>query len=350
MTQRLRLSHSRVKRSVVLIAALLGIGSWFISRPQVTRVRAQSTSPAFQSFEAPQIHPLAITPDGTRLLACNTHNNSLSVFQLMCGTPTLSIEIPTGLQPVSVAARNNGEAWVANWLSNTISVVDLSAGNVVRTIDVGYQPTDVVFAGQTTQMAFVCVAGTAQVLVFDPNAPTTSPQVINIRGKQPRSLATDPSGARVFVSVFESGNQTTIVPATEVAREGGLPKPQPKKAKGLPAAPATSLIVKWNGSAWADQTGNTKWNQVIPYTLADVDLVVLDASKAAVTISEEVHGVGTHIGNAVLDPATEKLYVANTDSLNNVRFLPNLKGHFASNRVSIINFGSSSPAVTAVDI
>jgi len=315
-----------------------------------TPLVAQAGTAGFKSFESPQVHPLCLTPDGTRLLAVNSPNNTLSVFQLTGATPVLSIEIPVGLEPVSVAARNNNEAWVTNWLSDSVSIVDLNAGNVIRTIDVGDEPTDVVFAGQQYQSAFVCVAGLAQVKVFDPGAPDATPQIIDIPGKQPRSLGRDSAGGRVFVSVFESGNQTTIVPTAQVTAAGGLPKPIPKMSKKLPKAPETGLIVKWNGSQWADEKGNTKWNQFVPYTLADIDLVVLDASGPTAAISQNIRGVGTHIGNAVFNASANQLCVANTESFNQIRFEPNLRGHFLSNRVSIIGLGSPSPSVTSVDI
>src|SRR5262249_54892819 len=146
------------------------------------------------------------------------------------------------------------------------------------------------------------------------------PQVVSIRGKQPRALARDSSGTRVFVSIFESGNNTTIIPATQVAAAGGLPKPFPKMSKRLPPAPGVGLIVKWNGIAWADERGSTKWNQFVPYTLSDVDLVVVDASMAAARILNEITGIGTHIGNAVLDSNAGRLYVVNDDAHNDVRF------------------------------
>lgn len=350
------LNQKVIKRIVVLCAGGLMLaasltGSALTDSALTGSAAAQSGSSPFLNFEAPQIHPLALTPDGTRLLACNTRNNTLSIFQLTAGSLTLSAEVPVGLEPVSVAVRNDSEAWVVNWLSNSVSIVDLSAGNVVNTIsNVGYEPTDVVFAGQPNQMALVCVSGTSRVQVYNPDSLSTPPQTITINGNQPRSLAVDPSGNRVFVSVFQSGNQTTIVPGGTVASAGGPPPPSPAKSKKLPRAPATGLIVKWNGSAWADETGNTKWNQFIPYTLADVDVVILNTNGPAVTMGGQVTGVGTHIGNAVFDPGSDNLYVANTESLNNVRFLENLRGHFLSNRVSIISLGGSTPTVTPVDI
>ena len=320
-----------------------------VCRPQPRGVIAETLPSSFKSFESPQVHPLALTPDGSRLLAVNTPDHRLSVFQLTGQGPALIAEIPVGLEPVSVAARNDREAWVTNWLSDSVSVVDLTSNNVVRTIDVGDEPTDVVFAGQQHEMAFVCVSGLSQVKVYDPDSPADSPQVISIRGKQPRALIRDASGARVFVSVFESGNQTTVVSASQVKAAGGPPKASPKMKK-LPPAPDVGLIVKWDGSNWADERGNTKWNALVPYTLADVDLVVIDATQTAPRIQKEVRGVGTHIGNAAFDPASDRLYVLNIEAHNEVRFEQNLSGRFTTTRVSLVNFGASVPNSTAVNL
>src|SRR3954452_3574849 len=78
----------------------LGVG-WVLSRNSLYDTRAQGAP--FKNFEGPQIHPLAMTPDGTRLLAVNTPNGTLSVFQLTSGSPVLTAEIPVGLEPVSLA-------------------------------------------------------------------------------------------------------------------------------------------------------------------------------------------------------------------------------------------------------
>ncbi|HKP13010.1 MAG TPA: hypothetical protein VJZ91_12895, partial [Blastocatellia bacterium] len=169
-------------------------------------------------------------------------------------------------------------------------------------------------------------------------------------GKQPRSLASDDAGSRVFVSVFESGNQTTVVGAKQVQAAGGLPKPTPKMVKKLPAAPTVGLIVKWDGARWADQRGNTKWTQFIPYTLADVDLVVVSATSAVPQVQAEVSGVGTAVGNGVLDAANNRFYAVNTEAHNEVRFEPNLRGRFASTRVAIVDLATGSPRVRNSDL
>jgi YVTN family beta-propeller protein len=320
-----------------------------LSGPQTPRTQAQ-TQTDYKNFEAPQVHPVALTPDGTRLLALDTPEQRLEVFRLDGPALRLAVEIPVGAEPVSVAVRNNTEAWVANWLSDSVSIVNLTTGNVTRTIDVGDEPTDIVFAGQQKELAFVCVAGLRQVKVFDPAAPDAAPQVITIRGKQPRALTRDASGAQVFVSVFESGNETTIISETQVAQGGGAPPPNPALRAGLPPAPNTGLILKWNGAQWADETGDTRWQNFVPYTLADVDLVALDARTANVTTSAEVRRVGTHVGNAVFDPTANRLYVLNLEARNEVRFEPNLRGRFLQQRVSVVNFNTNPARAAALDL
>ena len=304
-----------------------------------------ATAQGYKNFEGPQVHPLAMTPDGTRLLALNTPNNQLLVYHLSGNTTTLLAEIPVGLEPVSVVARNDREAWVVNWLSDSVSVVDLTKMRVARSFDVGDEPTDAVFAG-APERAYVCVSGLSQVKVYDPNNANAAPQPIVIRGKQPRALTRNADGTRVFVSIFESGNETTIVKQQTVSANGGLPAPSPAMAPGLPAAPVTGLIVKWNGGNWADERGTVSWNASVPYRLADVDMVVLDTATQS---ASEVRHIGTAIGNAAFDTAQNRIVVANTDAQSQVRFEPNLKGRFTRTRLATVSLSNLS-SVTNFDL
>ncbi|MSR70311.1 MAG: hypothetical protein EXS17_08215, partial [Phycisphaerales bacterium] len=79
---------------------------------------AQSSS--FVNFESAHVHPVEITPSGARLLVVNTADNRLEVFDISNSNaaPALIGSIPVGLDPVSVRARTNSEAWVANLISD----------------------------------------------------------------------------------------------------------------------------------------------------------------------------------------------------------------------------------------
>jgi YVTN family beta-propeller protein len=339
---------------VVLVSVLLPL-AWFA--PSSLSHSAQDTKDATQqpqkklppryiNFEGPHVHPIAMTPDGSKLLALNTPNHQLAVFQVRNDELKLLGEITVGLVPVSVAARNDREAWVVNWLSDSVSVVDLQTLNVVRTFDAGDEPADVVFAGAPKERAFITVSGLNQVNVYDPDDPQAVTQVIEIRGKQPRALARDAAGQKVFVSVFESGNETTVVPRkTVIANGGGPPLGWTLDPKKLPAPPTTSLIVKWNGKDWVDERGSVSWNKVIPYRLADVDVVVIDAKAASVR--QEIRHLGTLIANAAFDNSARRLLVANTDALNHIRFEPVVRGRFIRTRLAAINVDEAKPKVTS---
>src|SRR6185295_1854980 len=109
------------------------------------------------------------------------------------------------------------------------------------------------------------------------------------------------------------------------------------------------LIVKWNGSGWADETGDTKWDPFVTYKLADIDLITIDASAANPSVSSQVRGLATNLGNMVFDPATQRLFVANLEAGNVRRFEPNLRGRFQASRVSILNAAAGgAPTLASV--
>src|SRR5689334_20078976 len=109
---------------VVLVSLALGSGT------------ANATS-SFTLFETGQVRPLAQSPDGSRLFAINTPDNRLEIFDVAPGSLTKVGSVPVGLEPIAVAARTNGEVWVVNHLSDSVSIVDVTSpatARVVRTL------------------------------------------------------------------------------------------------------------------------------------------------------------------------------------------------------------------------
>jgi DNA-binding beta-propeller fold protein YncE len=87
---------------------------------------AQSTGGQFTEFESGQVRPIAMSPNGNRLFAVNTPDNTLEIFGIMTGGLALEARVPVGLEPVAVAARDDNEVWVVNHLSDSVSVVSLT--------------------------------------------------------------------------------------------------------------------------------------------------------------------------------------------------------------------------------
>src|SRR5438045_216023 len=119
---------------------------------------ASSAGPAFIEFESGQVRPLAISPDRQKLFAVNTLNGMVDIFDLSSGMPVYQYRVAVGLEPVAVAARTASEVWVVNHLSDSVSIVSLAGTpHVVRTLLVGDEPRDIVFAGNPIR-AFIATA------------------------------------------------------------------------------------------------------------------------------------------------------------------------------------------------
>ena len=102
---------------------------------------------SFVNFETPPVHPVALSPDGSQLAVCNLADGRLELFDVSSGTAVPVGSVPVGLDPVSVRYRTTSEAWVVNHISDSISVVNVTARQVVATIGTLDTPADVIFAG-----------------------------------------------------------------------------------------------------------------------------------------------------------------------------------------------------------
>jgi DNA-binding beta-propeller fold protein YncE len=368
-----------------------------------TLVVANAAAASFVTFESGQVRPLAIAPDGSQLLAVNTPDNRLEVFDVgPTGSLTHAVSVPVGLEPVAVAVRSDGsEAWVVNHLSDSVSIVDLTSNppRVRRTLFVGDEPRDIVFAGTGANRAFVTAAhrgqntpfhatidtilktpgiGRADVWVFDATnlgAPMggTPLTIVTLFGDTPRALAVSPDGNSVYAAVFQSGNRTATVsegvvcndsnlnnntvpgPCTigGVSYPGGMPLPE-RSSDGV-GRPETGLIVKFNAAAnqWRDQL-NRNWNNAIKFNLPDRDVFVINAAQnppAQVPGAPGFFsGVGTVLFNMITNPVDGTVYVTNTEAKNEVRFEgpgilggSTVRGHLAESRITVLAGGTATP-------
>ena len=122
-----------------------------------------------------QVRPLAFTPNKQLLLATNTPDAKLEVYKVkQNGDLEHVVSVPVGLEPVAVAARTNQEAWVVNHLSDSVSIVKLDGQKsyVTRTLLVGDEPRDIVFAGPDKSKAFITTAHRGQNSPTDPQLST----------------------------------------------------------------------------------------------------------------------------------------------------------------------------------
>jgi len=318
--------------SVIVAVVLLACG--LAAAPRFLQSRTTSGTD-FVHFESPHVHPICFTPSHQRLLVVNTPDNRLTVFDVGDTIPHRAAEIFVGLEPVSVSALDDSTAWVVNQLSDDVSIVNLNTMNVKATLHVGDEPGDVVFAGSPLR-AYVSVGGEDAIKVYDPASPATAPSVIALNGSEPRALAVKNDGSKVYVALFGSGNQTTIMgpnklPADSMPEDFDLPMDP-----GLPPAPHVGLIVQEqpNGQ-WFDMYGNL-WNEHVPYSVREADVMEINTSSQAVT--RTFGGFNSTVQALAVSPASDsRVLYAGTLARNVLRFEPRLQGYLVETNMVFVN-------------
>jgi mono/diheme cytochrome c family protein len=307
----------------------------------------------FANFEVAPVHPLEITPDGSRLLVCNTPDGRLEVFNLGGALPVKESSIPVGLEPVSVRARAAAEFFVVNQLSDSVSVVTLSGASVVATFKPGNEPCDVVFIGAgAAQRAYVSVSRENSLKVYDPNNRALPPQTIALQGTCPKALATD--GTRIFAAFFEAGNRTSIAPRPIVDDPTGPwagqnPPPNnangtftPATAPGLPAGPASSIIINKEGNPgnWKD-AANMVWDAKVPWALQEHGVAIYTPATQALTYANNIANINMALA---VQPGTGRVSVVGHHLTNYIRFEPNHRSTFG--RSFLGGFDPTNPGGT----
>ncbi len=329
------------------------------------------TNPEVTAFESGHVRPLAMNADSTKLYAVNTPDNALEIFDITDDGLVWNSSIPVGLEPVAIAVHNSGDIWVVNHVSDSISIIDGASvtPSVTRTLLVGDEPRDIVFAGPGVNRAFITTAhrgqnspvdpelltegvGRSDVWVFDTldlgDALSGTPlTIVNMFADTPRALAVSNDGEQVYVATFNSGNQTTTINAA--VRMGGLDKPTPTMNIEEVEQPDTGLIVKYNGANWMGpgdpitDTAPRDWSGRVRFDLPDYDIFEIDASAATPTVLDQVSGVGTILFNMAVHPVSGRLYVSNTDARNDIRFEgesaagTTVRGNFIRTQISILD-------------
>jgi DNA-binding beta-propeller fold protein YncE len=316
-----------------------------------------------------------------------------------------------------VGGANNGAA--CSVASECPAGTCSASGRVTRTLLVGDEPRDLVFTnnrafittahrGQNTPLhvakcaggsndGAVCTAvsacpggacvkddlarpgvGRADVWVFSATNPGaglggTPDTIITLFADTPRALAVSPDGNTVYAAAFHSGNETTTINEGAVpnggsstvgpndcsAAPGGLPAPN-KNFQNI-QGPEVGLIVKFDGTHWRDEL-NRCWDSAIRFSLPDKDVFKIDATQnppvAVAGPAGFYPGVGTVLFNMVANPISGKIYVANTEAINEVRFEgpgvfaagfkpvgepATVRGHLAESRITVLDGATVTP-------
>jgi len=353
------------------------------------------------TFETVPVQPVAMSPDGSQLFVLNVPDSQLEIFAVTPSGISHTGSVQVGMEPSAIGVRNDDEVWVVNHLSDSVSIVDLTTSPpaVSRTLIVGDEPFGIAFGGPGGNRAFIATAhrgqhrlhaslagvpgagdpqlttegiGRTDVWVFDAlslgNTVGGTPlEILSFFGDSPRAIVASDDGSTVYVAVFHSGNQTTAIIETSVCdggefaapcsiggviAPGGIPGPNDDIDGVL--APEAGMIVKFDkGSGrWLDAaTPPRDWSSLVRFNLPDLDVFSIDANTLSPASVVSYASVGTLLFGMGFNPLTQKVYVANTDLQNHIRFEgpgvhggTTVQGNLAHTRITVLD-----PAGPSVD-
>ena len=177
---------------------------------------AMSDDVGHPTFSSPHFNPIAILND--LVYVTNTPADTLDIID--AETNEVEFRINVGVDPVSISVRPDGkEIWVANHVSDTISIIDSDPESdfyhqvigTVQDVDPDTlqtnfdEPVGIAFA--TNEKAYVALGPSNSVAIIDVEDREVTGH-LEITAQDPRALIT--RGVYLYVIAFESGNTSQI--------------------------------------------------------------------------------------------------------------------------------------------
>jgi DNA-binding beta-propeller fold protein YncE len=301
----------------------------------------------FQTFTSPQANPIVISPDRAWVYVANTTSNSVSFIRT--SNFMIPYTVPTGVEPVSLAVRPNGnELWVSNHVSDSVSVIDTdptsaSYGHVIETIEpldakgvaLLDEPVGIAFASNSK--AYVALSSRNRIAIMDADTYTVT-GFLEITAQEPRAIAV--RNGKLYVAAFESGNKTQLSACL-------IPDANPDPTDQCTLGPAELQAFATNPNL----PGEVK-NVVTVANIPDRDLFVFDT--ATDTLESTATSVGTLLyGLAVAGDGA--IYVSQTDARNLVNgghglVLADLDGRMFDNEIAEVTCSGASCTSTATNL
>jgi YVTN family beta-propeller protein len=152
-------------------------------------------------------------PDGTRLYSAGANQNNVQEFSYVDGTltrartfslPTMTGDTFAGGLAIS---RDGRTLYVTRLFAMTVSAIDVSSGQVVKTVTLRAEPYTSVLSTNGRYL-FVSLWGGSSVVVLDAQSLTVMSEIPV--GEHPNALVASPDGTRLFVACGNSADVWVI--------------------------------------------------------------------------------------------------------------------------------------------
>jgi len=190
--------RSWLRIGIPLLAFLVLAGLLITAISQDLKV----TPKAKIKFKDAQISAIAIAKDGGQGYVANFIGDTVSVIDLKTNKVVTEIKIGNG--PTDIALSSSW-IYIANALSGDVSVIDIATNKVIATIPIGGRPSGI---AASESKVYVANYADDSISVIDTS---TNRVVATIKvGEGPMALALTPDNSRLLVANSRSDNVTVI--------------------------------------------------------------------------------------------------------------------------------------------
>ena len=149
--------------------------------------------------------------DGSMAFACNTTGGTVTLID--ANTKIIRTTITVGSDPVGAWSATNGNMYVDNEQSQTISEISVSGMNVVSTINLGFKPGYVAYHTQSGEL-WVSDATNGKVVYYTLVAGVWTLRGSISTGADAHAIAFNAEGTKAYVTNQGAGNVSVIDVAT----------------------------------------------------------------------------------------------------------------------------------------
>ena len=308
--------------SAVAVIYVVAAGSWNLST--LANPREQTVDSDMPAVLPRVGHPSLMSPHATPIVAhrnlvfvANTPADTVDVIDAK--TREIIGRINVGIDPVSLAIRPDGmEIWVANHVSDSISVIDANPDNptwlrviaTVQDLDENTQstrfdePVGIAFANN--EKAYVALSSENQIAVINVASRAVEKR-LKIPAQDPRAIVVQ--GDKLYVIPFESNNKTQL--------SGGRKKDMDGE---LVTFNTHDALARSNNVLSLGIVADIVKHPEVP----DRDLFIFDTKTDE--LIQTVDTLGTLLYGLTVD-SKGRIFIAQTDARNDANGRAGTKGH-----------------------
>jgi len=260
-------------------------------------------------------------PGGPYAYVTNFGSHNVSVIDI--ATNTIATSIPVGSQPRGAElSPDETKLYVANWGSYTVSVIDTATNTVTSTISVGHGPRNIVFSPDGTR-AYVTNDGSDSVSVIDTATNTVTSIPV---GDIPNGIAITPDGTRVYVTNFLGDTVSVINTATNEIITTITVADSPLDLEITPDGTRAYVINSYSHDVSVINTGTNTVTTTIPLSTTPMGIAITPDGARAYVTNEGTGGV------SVIDIATNTvLYTIGAGSTWGIGITPDGTSAYVTN-------------------